>query len=236
MTDKDVEVKSGAEEQVAPPVPEVSEVSGPAPSAPELDIDALAQKLEERLLPKFTEVAERRAQGIVDKRSYQFERVADYLKAAGGDPKRAAREMAIDEMTEEHLRRQTETSASPGTEPKSTGVSFADETASLLAKIEADSGVSVSPDDLKGLIAERQKTGKAYRSRAEYYADISSLAIKRAKQGSVSPANVVPEGVGTAGARRDKATITSELAAANRRHASSEELQKLLKELDEATG
>jgi hypothetical protein len=236
MADENVEVPLGAEESKAPPTPEISEVSEQAPSAPTLDEDALAEKIAERLLPRVTEVAERRAQGIVDKRTYQFEKVAEYLKAAGGDPKRAAREMAIDEMAEEHLQRQSRAIPSQGGERESTGVSFADETASLLAKIEAESQVGISQDDLKGLIDARTKANKPYRSRSEYFADISTLAIKRAKQGSVTPASVVPEGPGKAGGKRDKDSIVAELAKANARHATTAELQSLLKELDEATG
>lgn len=104
MADQEVEGGLGAEETTALPTPKVSSGASeaPAPSAaPAVDVQRLASEVAKQLLPEFRDIASKTAQGKVDKFAYQFGTMKQYLDDAKGDPKVAARNMAIDQLVEE---------------------------------------------------------------------------------------------------------------------------------------
>ena len=101
MTDKPVESTGEVEELKGPPTPEVSEPSAEKPTSAGAAVDpAVFREALKPLIDEMRQEVRREAQSAVDKRSYQFDRVAKYLEEAKGDPKQAARLMALDELVE----------------------------------------------------------------------------------------------------------------------------------------
>jgi len=199
------EVLGGGEEPKGLPIPAVSEPSAQAqPSGQQVDVDALAEGLKEKLLPELREVARREAQGLVDKRSYQFETMAEYLKAAGGDPKKAAREMALDQLVEKEFK-------SPSSEPEVPGRTKGEDpekrTKDILDEAERDFEVRLTSEEL-----EKVWGGKEYRSWDEAKADVRKAALKKAKGQSIGSGAVVPE-AGSGGGQEDEAELTRQLQA-----------------------
>src|SRR3990167_3997637 len=192
------EVLGGTEEQTGRPIPQVSEVSAAeTPSGQQVDMDALAEKLADKILPKFEEQAKRRAQGIFDKTSYQFETMAEYLKAAGGDPKKAARDMALDKVAEREMARQSSEPEAPG---RTKGEDPEKRTEEILKEIEEESGIRFTRAELDSLW-----TGKEYRSWDEAKKDMRKAAFKKAKGEKIGAGAVVSEsGVGVTSATEDE--------------------------------
>ena len=219
------EVAGGGEELKGRPIPEVLEPSAEQkPSGQQVDIDALAAKLAEQVLPKLEEQARRRAQGIFDKTSYQFETMAEYLKAAGGDPKKAARDMALDQVAQRELAR-----SEPEVPGRTEGEDSERRTAKFLNDLKDESGIELSD-------AELQATwqGKRYLSLEDAFKDVRKAAFKKAKQGSVGAGAVAAEGGGSASPAADVETVSSELSRLIASGASSADIAKKRDELREA--
>ncbi len=84
-----------------PPVPEVSETSPQEASPqPTFDVDAIADRVVEKLGPTLDSKVDQRFKKTTDPRFADVRKVASYLDAAGGDAEKAAREMMVDQMLE----------------------------------------------------------------------------------------------------------------------------------------
>jgi hypothetical protein len=185
------EVLGGTEEQKGRPTPEVSEVSAAVtPSSQQVDTDALAAKLADVILPKFEEQARKRAQSVFDKTSYQFETMAEYLKAAGGDPRKAAREMALDQVAQREMVRQTSEPEVPG---RTKGEDDETRTARFLNDLKDESGVELSDEELARIWG-----GKRYTNWDDAFKDAKKAAWKKAKGESIGAGAVVTEAGATA--------------------------------------
>src|SRR3990167_58626 len=104
MTDKPLESAQDAPEVQPEPQAEPSVPSrGQAPSPETLaEEDALVARLTKRMLaelkPTIEETASRKAQSVTDGTLAKYQKMATKLKEAGGDPVKAAREAAIDDL------------------------------------------------------------------------------------------------------------------------------------------
>ena len=104
MTDKPLESAQDAPEvqpepKAVPSVPSVGQAASPETLA---DEDALVAKLTKRLLaelkPTVEDAASRKAQSVTDGTLARYQKMAVKLKETGGDPVKAAREAAIDDL------------------------------------------------------------------------------------------------------------------------------------------
>lgn len=182
------EPSGGAEEQPGKPIPNVSEPSADEkPSSQQVDLDALAEKVAAKLTPTFEEMSKRSAQSAVDKRAYQFDRVAEYLKASGGDPKKAAREMALDQMIE---RETGNPSSEPEVRGRTKGKDNETRVAEFLENLKEESDVEFTNAELKTIWPE----DKEYPNLEAAFNDIRKAAWKKVRQESVGTGAVVQEG------------------------------------------
>jgi len=198
------EVLGGAEEQEGKPIPDVSEASAEAkPSSQQVDMDALAAKLADKILPRFEDQARKRAQSVFDKTGYQFETMAEYLKASGGDPKKAAREMALDQVAQREMNQLPE--------PKSLGRDEGEDaetrTAKFLNDLKDESGMELSDEELREIW-----NGKRYTNYEAAYKDARKAAWKKAKQANIG-AGAVSVQPGSSVSSVDDEDLTKELAA-----------------------
>lgn len=200
MTEK-LESVEGAPEPQAPPVPDVSEASvQPAASVPEVDADALV----ERLSAKIEELVDRKFQSAKDRRFADVEKIASYLKSAGGDVQKAAREMALDQFIEAQGRLHD---ASLGTVPSADNERV-ERMQARTAEILADAGID-SDDPGVAELAKR-KVG----SEAEWYAQLARFTARRAKAGAGVKASAVVQETGKPpSVPEDEEAIAAELAA-----------------------
>jgi nitrous oxide reductase len=160
------------------PTPDVSDVSAAGqPSGQQVDMDALADKVAGKIIPKFEDMARRSAQSVFDKKAYQFDKMAEYLKAAGGDPKKAARDMALDQIAERELSRQDSEPVVPG---KDKGEDGETRTARFLNDLKDESGVELSDEELKQIWS-----GKRYTNYDDAYKDARKAAWKKVKQANI---------------------------------------------------
>ena len=198
------EVLGGAEEQEGKPIPAVSEASAEAkPSSQQVDMDALAAKLADKILPKFEEQAKKRAQSVFDKTGYQFETMAEYLKASGGDPKKAAREMALDQVVQREMGQSSE----PEFPGRDKGEDAETRTAKFLNDLKDESGMELSDEELRGIW-----NGKRYTTYEDAYKDARKAAWKKAKQANIG-AGAVAAQPGASVASLDVEDLAKELAA-----------------------
>jgi len=205
------EALGGTEEPQGSPIPKVSEVSAAVtPSGRQVDEDALVERLVERVLPKFEEAAKRRAQSIFDKSSYQFETMAEYLKAADGDPKKAAREMALDQVAQREMSRQSSEPEVPGRTEGEDRKERERQTQRILDEVEDETGVRLVNDDLKAIWGDKE-----YHNWTEPKRDAIKAAVKKLKGESIGAGAVVAEGGKTAPPQGDLAEkYKSEMLAA----------------------
>jgi nitrous oxide reductase len=221
------EVLGGGEEPKGPPVPEVSEPSAQAqPSGQQVDVDAIANKVAEKLRPDFEQLADRRVQGLFDKRAYQWETMAKYLQEAGGDPKKAAKAMALDQVAERELATMgSEAAVRGGTKAEDRNVSWAQ----FLNDLKDESGVSFSETELNAIYE-----GKKYPSLDDAKRDVRKAAFKKAKQATVSPGAVAPEGGGAAPVSADAEKLTNELTGLIAKGAPAKDIEATAAKLKEA--
>lgn len=120
-------------EQAALPVPQIaSEVSAGQPTSPVVDVNAIV----EQVVSQLDEILDRKLQSTKDRRFADVEKVMAALNEQGGDVKKAARQLAIDQLLEQ----QGQVSQQPvrgGTEVED----FDERYAGILAKH------SIAPDD-----------------------------------------------------------------------------------------
>ncbi len=209
---KQSEDLGGTEELEGQTIPEVSEVSAAAPpSGQQVDEDALVERTLERILPKFEEAARRKAQSVFDKTSYQFETMAEYLKAAGGDPKKAAREMALDQVAQREMNRP---SSEPEVPVRTKGEDGEKRTAQFLNELKDESGIELSDEELKQIWG-----GKRYTNWDDPFRDARKAAWKKAKQEAPAPGAVIVEGGRTAAPPDAERKYIEEMNAARGRGA-----------------
>jgi hypothetical protein len=210
---------------------------GQAPSTPQvIDAEAIAASVRDSLKSDIKELSElvKRVQSDKDRRITGIQRsVADLARRLGVPEEKvvqAQRDQVLDEMVEERLSSPAAPGRAPG-EQASPDKGFKDETALLLTKLEAQHGVQIANDELEAMIAEREKSGRPYRSTADYYSDISDLALKKVKQGGVTSAAAVGEAGGKAPAAETDDEIAEKLEKAFRQPtANAGELKRLKEE------
>jgi hypothetical protein len=195
------EVLGGAEEPEGRPTPEVSEVSAAVtPSSQQVGTGALEAKLD-TILTKFEDQAQRRAQSVFDKTGYQFETMAKYLAAAGGDPKKAAREMAIDQVVQREMSSQSSEPEVPG---RTKGEDSEKRTAQFLNDLQDESGIEMSDEELKEIWG-----GKRYTNYDDAFKDARKAAFKKAKQENIGAGAAASSG----GARSSVPETDDEIVA-----------------------
>jgi len=184
------------------PTPELASPpsQGQAASTPQvIDAEAIAASVRESIKSDIKELSDlvKRVQSDKDRRITGIQKdVADLARRLGVPEEKvvqAQREQVLDQIVAEHQERLS-SPAVPGRavgEQESPEESkFKNETALLLTTLEAKHGVQITDDELKAMIDERQKAKNPYRSTADYFADISDLAMKKVKQtSSVTPAS-----------------------------------------------
>jgi len=187
MTDKTPESGLEVPESVAPPTPEISELSGDErPSAAAVDTDALADQLTERVMSKLDEVIDRRLQSTKDKRLSALDgldpealrRFNTYVKKFG-DENEAVRQMQIDHLISKSSAA-GDLARSPKAETRDTSV--------ILAEVKNDLGVEIAPYD-PDLIALAKKS---YSSWDAWQTAVVKLGARKAKQAN-APVSVVAE-------------------------------------------
>ena len=171
----------GTEEPKGPPAPEISPASTSQPPSPVVDADAIV----ERVVSRLDEVLDRKLQSTKDRRFADLEKVKAALDESGGDPKKAARQLAIDQLLEQ----QTSQMPVPG---RTDDEDFDELYAGILANR------NISPDDVE--LAEWVGSTKfgskkaflgAVREKAE------RMKSQREKQGKAgSPAAVITDAAG----------------------------------------
>lgn len=200
MPDNAQESALEAPESVELPTPQISQPSrGPATSAERPDEAQLVERLAEKLAPKIQEYISRSVQSTKDRRFDGFARqmaeVQEYLKASGGDPRKAAREYALDQMLNQ-----------PQSSPQDAGTSVEAEIREgarrVLKAAEEEWGVKLTRDELPD-------EGAVYESVADYHADLARRVARKAKQSRGGATTVAVEG----GQRAQTGDNADELAA-----------------------
>ena len=203
MTEQPTESAPEVEESQASPKPVISATSEVQQASQATDYDLLADKLATKVLPVLAEMAKREAQSVKDKRFSAYEQDLDklkaYLDAAGGDTRKAAREIAVDNLL---------ASGSPSDPGRSSWQDWPGERDKILKGAQEDYGVKLEWNDPE-VLAVAQGT---YSSPADVVVALNKVVAKRQKQGSVSAASVASEGGGSARANDDVDTLTKKLA------------------------
>jgi hypothetical protein len=168
-----VESAPEVSESPALPKPTVSPPSEVKPPSPSLDVGELASRLKSDLLPELKSYIDRSNQSIKDRRiaglEQQFDKLKSYLDASGGDPKRAAREMAVDDLLSERQEQ-------PANQGK-VGEDWEGGVQRILREAEEAAGIKVSPDDPE----LRAVAGGTYSSWSEAYAAVNRVVLRRAR-------------------------------------------------------
>jgi hypothetical protein len=183
---KDVSV-AGEEEVTAPPTPEISAGSPPVSSEqPGVDVDALADKILERLEPSVDNKIDARFKSGKDTRFSKVDEIYEWVKASGGDPEqiRGALEQSSLRNEIENLKAQI----SSGASGKAPAGNFQADIADILNE------AGIEPDDPE--VAEWGS--KTYTSESEALKSLTRLGVKRAKQGNVTAAAAVSPSGGAA--------------------------------------
>ena len=135
------------EESPTPSVPSV--VSGDTqPSEPQFDPDALASKTAELLRPMIEQEVSRTFQSGKDRRFADVELISKYLKEAGGDVAKAARDMKLDEIYDSLGSKGEVGAYTPGSESNEAYMEA--RTGQLLR----DAGIDFEDPDYKMLVAQ----------------------------------------------------------------------------------
>jgi len=181
------------------PTPELASPpsQGQAASTPQvIDAEAIAASVRESIKSDIKELSDlvKRVQSDKDRRITGIQKdVADLARRLGVPEEKvvqAQRDQVLDQMVEERLSSPAVPGRAVGEQESPEESKFKNETALLLTTLEAKHGVQITDDELKAMIDERQKAGKPYKSTADYFADISDLAMKKVKQtSSVTPAS-----------------------------------------------
>lgn len=186
---KDAPVK-GAEEAQAPPVPEVSASSAPESSAgPGIDAEALARQITESvqadLQKQLDDLVDARFKSGKDRRFAKVDEIYDWVKRSGGDPSKIESDLTISELRQrlEAVEKGGDGGASPVSAPQG---KIQAETEELLKDIKDELGVEFSREELESLAG-----AKVYTNNAQWYAELSKAAVKKSKQGAVTPAATV---------------------------------------------
>ena len=189
MTDKAPESDLEVPESKAPPVPEISELSGDKPpSAAAVDAETLADQLTERVLERLGPELDKRVQSVKDRRLSALDgldvealrKLNAYVKKYG-DENEAVRQMQIDHFVSQ-ASGQVDLGRSAPKETRDTTV--------ILAEVKEDLGVEIAPDDPDLIEASKKKT---YTSWDAWRAEVMKLGARRAKQANASPSAVVAE-------------------------------------------
>jgi len=196
-----------AEESPTPSVPSV--VSGDTqPSETQFDPDALASKTAELLRPMIEQEVSRTFQSGKDRRFADVELISKYLKEAGGDVSKAARDMKLDEIYE--------SLGSEGEVGTYTPGSGSDEAfmEARTGQLLRDAGIDFEDPDYKMLVAQY---GGRVTDPNQWLAVVEGFTAtrqtKRAKQENIPGAAAASEGgnVLSAGGDEDIETLTQEL-------------------------
>lgn len=175
-------------ETPAPPVPEVSPSSPPESSAGQgLDAEALVGQVAEQVSAKLTaeldNLVDARFKSAKDKRFSKVDEIAEWVKKAGGDMKAIQGDLTINELRSRLEAIESGRDAGPSSPPPQ---DIQAETAKLLDDLKGELGVDFTREELEQLAGS-----KAYSNNAQWYATLSSAAVKKAKSGGVTPAAVV---------------------------------------------
>lgn len=193
----------------APPVPSVSDASSDAASAQTgTDVDSIVKRIDslaeavEKIGSELPKEVDRRFKQTTDPRFADVRKVASYLEAAGNDPELAAKNMLLDQMIEQHEQPQ----ASSGDGGSSPAEDIQAETTKLLDNLKAELGVEFSREELESF-----SSSKAYTSNAEWYGELSTQAVKKAKSGNVGPAAVVGSSGAPVVSSDEQESLTNEM-------------------------
>jgi len=147
-------------------------------------------------------MAKREAQSVKDKRfsavEHDLDKLKAYLDAAGGDTRKAAREIAVDNLL---------ASGSPGDPGRSSWSDWPEERDKILRSAQEDFGVKIERNDPEVL----QVASGEYASPAEVVVALNRVVIKRSKQAGVSAAAVASEGIGSAKSSDDVDSLVKKL-------------------------
>ena len=226
MSDKPLESAAEPQEPQGLPVPAVSGVSTGQPTS--VNVDEIAEKVAGMLRP----VIEKTVQSTKDRRFAkleEYERLAEQLKAAGGDPREAARRDAIDNFIEREggLRPAAE---DPGRSDADTRFRMQAETEILL------SNAGIAADDTQYAQLVSRYNGKIAKPE-DWKAVVNTFVESRKKQAApANPAQVITEGrpVAPANSLEEADQIAERLSklhpVADR--AERDELKKKLREMN----
>jgi hypothetical protein len=203
------ELGGGAEEPKGPPIPEVSDASAVTqPSGQQVDVEALVEKVAAKLLPAIEDAAGRKAQSLFDQKTYQFERMAEKLKEAGGDPKKAAQAMALERIVERELAGEASAGAVPGRTAQEEP-DIERKTAEFLNDLKERSGIELTDEEVESIWKGKRYAGPS--ALKDAFRDVEAYAWKKARQATVTPAAAAAPSGGSP-ASKDEAALTAELA------------------------
>ena len=204
------DVQEGEEEVQELPTPEISAGSTEAGSAqPGFDADAFEEKFFSRLDEVLDDKVDRRVKSMKDKRFNTLAKADEILAAvelAGGDPEKIRGRLEGDALLNriDALEEKLSSGEAGGT------VSAADIQSQMqnhLNKIEADTGVTFSVEELKELASNSQSSGNT----DKWLGELTVQAIKKAKSGNVTPAAVVGTSGVPAASSNEEETLTKEM-------------------------
>jgi hypothetical protein len=149
--------------------------------------------------------------------------MATYLQAAGGDPRKAAREMALDQVAQRELDRQSSEPEVPG---RTAGEDPDEKTAQFLNELKDESGIELTDEELHSIW-----DGKRYTTWKAAEADARKAAFKKAKQGNIGAgAAASTAGEQSAGPETDDEIAAKLERAIKKPTASGDELKRLREE------
>lgn len=184
-------VQEGVEEPVAPPVPDVSAGSTEAGSAqPSLDADVIVERLFEKLDPVLDNKVDARFKSGKDVRFSKVDEIYEWVKASGGDPEKIRGALAETELRNRIDILEAER-GSAGAVGAATGGALQDKTAEFLLKKQDELGITLSNEELQELVDSRRWPSDQGEMAAEWYGELSTQLVKKAKQGGVTAAATV---------------------------------------------
>lgn len=192
MPDEVMESAPEPQEAEAPPAPKLSEPSGgQRPSEPEQEVRGILTRLAEKmesLEVSLQEQVRREVQSTKDRRFAKQEQelaeIKAYLDASGGDIKKAAREMQLDEILSQGRLPREDRGGSDWERDWNQG------SESILRSALDDFGVKVDRSDPE----YREIVGRTYNSPADAFAALNRLVARRVKGESAPAAAAATEG------------------------------------------
>jgi len=175
----------GAQEQTAPPVPNISAGSTQESSAQQgIDVSAIAEAVISQLDPILTNKVDARFKSGKDVRFSKVDEIYEWVKASGGDVAKIQGELTISELRNRLAALEGDSGKSPTQAPQTK--SLEDKTAEFLQKSEDELGITLNRDEMDALAKSR-----TYTSEAQWYQEITKSLVKKAKSGVATTSAVV---------------------------------------------